>query len=77
MPKVFVTRPIPDEGIELLRSKGYEVVVNVDARDRAATRDEVLQGVKDADALLSVLTEKIDDDVLKAGPNLKIVALFV
>ena len=61
MPKVFITRPIPDNGIKLLQEKGYyEVVVNEAARDRVATKEEMLRGAHGAHALLSVLTEKID-----------------
>lgn len=77
MSKVFVTRPIPDAGIKLLQGKGYEVVVNEKAGDRAATKKEILKGVKGADALLSVLTEKIDSEIMDAGlPTLKIVANY-
>lgn len=75
--KIFVTRPIPDSGIKLLQDKGYEVVVDEVAKDRAATKEEVLAGVKGADALLSVLTEKIDAEIMDAGlPTLKIIANY-
>ncbi len=74
--KIFVTRPIPEEGLNMLREKSYEVVVNEAARDRVATKEEVLAGVADADALLSILTEKIDGEVMDAGKNLKIIANY-
>src|SRR3989338_7879337 len=75
--KIFITRPIPDAGIKLLQEKGYEIVINEDATDRPATKEEILVGVKDANALLSVLTEKIDAEVMDAGlPTLKIVANY-
>ncbi len=74
--KIFVTRPIPKEGLDMLREKGYEVVVNEAARDRVATKEEVLAGVADADALLSILTEKIDAEIMDAGKNLKIIANY-
>ncbi|MDO8495701.1 MAG: D-glycerate dehydrogenase [bacterium] len=77
MPKIFVTRPIPDAGIKMLQDKGYEVVVNEAAKDRVATREEVLAGVKGVDALLSVLTEKVDAEVMDAGlPTLKVIANY-
>ncbi|MBI2676816.1 MAG: D-glycerate dehydrogenase [Candidatus Yanofskybacteria bacterium] len=77
MPKIFVTRPIPDSGIKLLQEKGCEVVINEAARDRVATKEEILAGVKDADGLLSILTEKIDTEIMDAGlPNLKIIANY-
>src|SRR3989338_1577503 len=77
MPKIFITRPIPDAGIKLLEEKGYEVVVNIEAVDRPATKEEILAGVKGVDALLSVLTEKIDANIMDAGlPSLKVIANY-
>ena len=78
MPKVFITRPIPDNGIKLLQEKGYyEVVVNEAARDRVATKEEMLRGAHGAHALLSVLTEKIDAEIMDAsGGTLKIIANY-
>jgi glyoxylate reductase len=75
--RIFITRPIPDAGIKLLKDKGYEVVINESAENRAATREEIIEGVKGVDALLSILTEKIDGEVMDAGlPTLKIIANY-
>lgn len=77
MPKIFVTRPIPDSGIKLLQDKNYEIIVNEAARDRMATKEEMLEGIHGAHALLSVLTEKIDAEIMDiAGPQLKIIANY-
>lgn len=77
MAKIFVTRPIPETGIAMLRDKGYEVIVNEAARDRAATLDELKEGAKGTDAILSILTDKITAEVMDAGlPTLKIVANY-
>src|SRR3989344_2318211 len=77
MLKIFVTRPIPDSGIKLLQDKGYEVVVNEEAKDRAATKEEILVGVRGIDGLLAVLTEKIDAEIMDAaGETLKIIANY-
>jgi len=76
MPKIFITRPIPDMGINLLKEAGYEVMINDPAEDRPATREELLENVKDTDAILSVLTEKIDSEIMDASPNLKIIANY-
>lgn len=73
--KVFVTRQIPEAGINLLKEKGYEVVVFPE--DRPITRDELKESVKGVDAILALLTEKIDAEILEAaGPQLKIVANY-
>lgn len=75
--KIFVTRPIPEAGIKILRDKGYEVFVNETALDRAAANEEILGGVSGADALLSTLTDKVSAEIIEAGlPTLKIIANF-
>lgn len=77
MPKIFVTRPIPEVGINILREKGYEIVINEKARNRAANEKELINGVRGAVAMLSVLTDKITAKVLDAGiPTLKIIANY-
>lgn len=61
----------------MLKDNGFEVVVNEAARDRAATKEELLAGAKGADAILSILTDKIDADVMDAGlSTLKVVANY-
>ena len=75
--KVFVTRPISEVGIKLLKASGHEVIINTAAQERASTREEVLTGARGADGILSVLTEKIDGAVMDAaGPGLKVIANF-
>lgn len=77
MTKIFVTRPIPESGIKLLEEKGFEVAVNEGAKDRAATKEEIIAGVKGCEALLSILTDKIDAEIMDAGlPTLKIIANY-
>src|SRR3989344_332142 len=83
MPRVFITRPIPEIGIKMLRDKGYEVFINEKARDRAANEKELINALRQAqgkapfDAILSVLTDKITSEVMDAGlPNLKIIANY-
>jgi len=75
MPKVFVTRRIPESGIKLLKDKRYEVEVS--DVDGVIPRDALLQKVKGADAILSLLTDKVNDELFDAaGPQLKIVANY-
>ena len=71
--KVFITRPIPKKGTEMLRER-FDVVIN--DRDRPATREELIEGVKDADAIVSLLTDRVDDELLDAAPKLKIAANY-
>ena len=75
MKKVFITRLIPDEGIKILKEKGYTVAIY--PKDQIIPRKELLQGVKGAHALIPDLTDKIDAEVFEAaGPQLKIVANY-
>ncbi|MBU0540645.1 D-glycerate dehydrogenase [Patescibacteria group bacterium] len=74
-PTIYVTRRFADSGIKALKAKGYSVEVY--PKDEVIPRKELLKKVKGIDALLSLLTDKIDDEVLKAaGPSLKIVANY-
>jgi len=73
--KIFVTRKIPEIGIKMLREKGYEVEVS--DFDGVLPREKLLEKVKGADAILSLLTDKINAEVFDAaGPQLKIVANY-
>lgn len=75
MPKVFITRQIPDAGIKALKAAGY--TVDIYAEDKIIPRKELLKRVKGCDALLSLLTDKIDAEVLDAaGPQLKVIANY-
>lgn len=73
--KVYITRKIPEAGIKMLQEKGYEVEVS--DFDGVLPREKLLEKVKGADAILSLLTDKINDEVMEAaGPQLKIVANY-
>lgn len=70
--KVVVTGRIPEVAVEQLRA-----VHEVDAWSGAESigRDELLSRVAGADALLTLLTERVDAELLDAaGPQLKVVA---
>jgi len=70
--RVYVTRPLPAPGTSPLTEAG--LVVDQQAEDRPATRDELLAHVAEADALLCMLTERIDAQALAAAPHLRVVA---
>ena len=73
MTKVFVTRAIPPPGLEMLRER-YEVDVN--PHDRVLTKEEIIKGIADADALVCLLTDSIDKDIIDVGKNLKIISNY-
>lgn len=71
-PRVLVTRRIPEVGLALLREVAY---VDVWDRPLPPPRDELLRRVEGVDGLLSLLTDRVDDELLDAaGPGLKVVA---
>lgn len=77
MSKIFITRKIPDRGIEKLQTAGYEVVVS--PHDRVLTKEELINFLKKDryDAVLCLLTDHIDDEVFEAvGPQVKIFANY-
>ena len=77
MPKIFVTRAVPHSAIQMLVDAFGEESVSVFSEDRVIHRDELLEGLKGVDALLPILTETIDAEVMDAaGPQLKIIANY-
>jgi len=66
---VYVTRMIPQAGIEVLRDAGLDVEIN--PHDRPLTREELLRVVPQAEAVLCMLTDRIDSDVFEAAPTIK------
>jgi glyoxylate reductase len=73
MSLVAVTRWLPPPGIEPLRRAGLDV--RHQAEDRPPSRTELLALVGGARAILCLLTERIDAEVLTAaGPDLAVVS---
>ena len=70
--RVHITRPLPQIAVDLLKEAGYQVSVPND--DGLPSRDDMLESIKDAQGVLSILTEKIDEEVLEAAPGLKVVS---
>jgi glyoxylate reductase len=67
--RIFVTRLIPEAGLILLR-KEAEVEVWPGPEDETPTKEEIIQGVRRAQVLLSLLTETIDRSVIESNPKL-------
>lgn len=73
-PSVFVTRRLPPAAMEALEAH-FEITCN--PHDRVLTRAELLEGVRDRDALLPLLTDRIDAEVMDAaGPRLRMIANY-
>lgn len=74
MAKIFVTQSIPEAGIIKLREAGHELVLN----ENLLSKDELIAAVSGQgyEALVTLLSDVIDGDVLDAAPELKIVANY-
>ena len=70
--KVVITNKIPQSAVDALRAE-HDVFYH-DADD-CITREACLEAVRGADAVVTLLTEKVDDEFLDAcGDQLKVVA---
>lgn len=73
--KIFVTRQIPGDHIEKLKTDGNEVVVS--DLGRPLTKDEFLEKSKGSDALITLLTDVVDSKFIdEVGPQLKIISNY-
>lgn len=70
-PYLFVTRNLPEEALSLLRPISN---LEVWESDDAIPRQTLLQKVETATALLCMVTERIDEELLAHAPRLRIVA---
>jgi len=68
---IFVTRQINPKGINILKEHFQHV--EIWPEDRPCPREIILEKAKEVDALLTLLTDKIDEEVL-SNQNLKIVS---
>lgn len=72
--EVFITRPLPEPGVALLEAAGLPT--RVTPHDRPITTAELLEGVASASALLCMLTDRVDAQLLDRAPALRIIANF-
>ena len=73
--RVVVTHPVPPPAVDMLRERGYDVSIgpSEDPYDPA----ELKALVAGADAILALLIDRIDAEVLEAaGPQLRVVSNF-
>lgn len=71
--KVFITREIPGTIIPTL--KKY-CDVKIYPKKTLISKQELIKAIKWCDILVCLLTEKIDEEILKANPKLKLIANY-
>lgn len=70
-PKVYATHPLFEEARKLLDTN---CDVQYWCEAERPSREEVLRRVKDREGLICLLTEKVNDELLRAAPKLRIVS---
>jgi glyoxylate reductase len=69
--KVYVTRIIPDAGLKLIQEFSDAVIWE---EELPPPRDVLLRQTQDADGLVSLLTDRIDAELMDACPRLRVVS---
>jgi glyoxylate reductase len=73
-PRVFVTRIIPEDGLTAIRQA---CAPDVWVDDLPPPRDELLRRIAGVDGVLTLLTERVDDEFLDAaGSQLRVVSNY-
>jgi glyoxylate reductase len=70
-PTVVVTRALPRDAIAVLENA---CEVDVNASDTPFSPERLLEHARDAEALVTLLTDRVDDALLARCPRLKVVA---
>ena len=71
--RVFVTREIPQAGLQILKQ---HFDTEVWPHYAPPTRAQLIEKISAADAMVSLLSDKIDAEVFAAAPGLKIIAQY-
>ncbi len=72
-PRIFLTRQLPPE---CMRSLETQTQLTVNPHDRPLTKEELIEGVREVDGLLCLLTDAVDAEVMDVNPDLKVIANY-
>lgn len=72
MKNIFLTRKIDDLGIKMLEEKGY--LVDLNSKEEIPSNEEIMNSLskKNYDAVVTLLTDKIDSKIYDAFPSIKL-----
>src|SRR3970282_561080 len=73
-PKIYVCRPLPEKALALLR--GRTEMRLWEQNEIPPPREVLLREVADIDGLLSLLTDRIDGELLDRAPRLRVVSNY-
>jgi len=69
--KVFVSRLIPQPALELLQR---HVAMGLNVEDKPLSKAELISRIGDAEGLVCLLTDEIDDELMGALPSLRVIS---
>ena len=72
-PRLFLSRKLPDLAMQRL-NEAFDLRFNPE--DRALSKKEIMEGVKDAEALICLLTDNIDKEVILSAENLRVISCY-
>ena len=71
-PRVYLTRALPEEARQVVAAACDLAEWN--SESSPVPRDELLRAVHDADGVLTLLTDRVDEQFLDAAPKCRVVA---
>jgi len=71
---ILVTREIPKQGLDILKKNFKNVIVNT--RDRNLTHNELVKMVRGVDAVLCLLSDRIDAEVISNMDRCKVISNY-
>ncbi|MFQ5781157.1 MAG: 2-hydroxyacid dehydrogenase [Nitrospiria bacterium] len=72
-PLIFLTRILPDEAMETLKRR---FDLHYHRSDLPISKQQILRGVRYADGIITMLSDRIDREVFEAATRLKIIANY-
>lgn len=72
-PLIYITSEIPEKGLEILK-KEFEIKTN--NLGKSLSKNELIAEAKEADAILPLLSDEIDAQVMDQLENLKVIANY-
>lgn len=72
-PSIFVTRRLPEAAMNKLAEY---FMVSCNPEDRVLSKGELIDGVRGKDALLCLLTDAVDGEVMDASDQLKVISNY-
>lgn len=74
MMKIFITRKIPVEAVELLQKNNYEV--DIYNEDRPVPEKILFEKTQDVDGVISLLTDKLNSDIINNMQKCRVIANY-